>query len=181
MLGGTVAVDSQVGVGSTFTVTCEVDLADEAEAAAAAQSEPTDTVALEGKRILLVEDDALVRYVVAEQLGSMGCAVQTAGSAEEGLRALHDAQFDAVMADLQLGRVDGTVLARAVHRAFAQATRGARPVLVACTGDTSPPTVQACLQAGFDAHLPKPATVADLRSVLTRLFSRTGGTAESGC
>lgn len=172
--GGTVEVDSQVGVGSTFTVTCEAELASE-PGASAAEQRTSDDASLEGRHILLVEDDALVRYVLSEQLNSMGCTVQTAASADEGLQALRDAQFDAVVADLQLGAKDGTVLAHAVHRVTNEAGPDApRPVLVACSGDTSASTIRACLQAGFDAHLAKPATMAELRAVLLRLLAMPG-------
>ena len=169
--GGTVEVESQVGVGSTFTVSCEAELAGEAAPSAAEQAARDDT-SLEGRHVLLVEDDALVRYVLSEQLNSMGCKVQTAASADEGLQALRNARFDAVVADLQLGAKDGTVLAQAVRHAAGEAGMAAsRPVLVACSGDTSAATIRACLQAGFDAHLAKPATMSDLRAVLLRLLA----------
>ncbi len=173
MMGGRIEVDSRVGVGSTFTVSCEVDLADAQVASAPASASVEDT--LQGRRILLVEDDPLVRFVLAEQMQSMGCTVQAVESAEEGMRRVHDEVFDAVVTDLQLAGMDGTALARAIHarRASADDEAGmARPVLIACSGDHSPRTVQACLQAGFDAYLAKPATMAELRALLSRLLDR---------
>lgn len=169
LMGGTVEVDSRVGQGSRFTVGFEAERTAAPQHAAPPASAP-GVDRLFGRRIAIVEDEPVLRLVLAEQLKSMGCEVVSCATAQEAIAAVARERFDAIMTDLHLGGTDGVALAAALR----QGASGAQPVprLIAWTGDTSAAAAQACRQSGFDALLVKPTTMAELRSVLDRVLAQ---------
>jgi len=62
------------------------------------------------KHVLLIEDEALLRQAVAEQLGDRGYLVEQAGSGEEALARLADFAFDVIITDLRLPGIDGAAV-----------------------------------------------------------------------
>ncbi|MFT4934221.1 MAG: PAS domain S-box-containing protein [Pseudoalteromonas distincta] len=116
--GGAVEIRSAPGEGSTISL--YLPAAETAEAPPPPMEAPQPEVALDGLRILLVEDDDAVRAVTESLLDELGCRVETAVNGVEALRRLgQDAAFDLVLSDIVMpGGVSGVDLARrmkAVH------------------------------------------------------------------
>lgn len=126
-------------------------------------------------RILLVEDDAEIRRLVADSMARLGHEVVSASSAMEGLQAAVSESPDLVVLDLGLPDVDGTELLRMLRAVSAV------PVIIATArGDDS--SVVALLDAGADDYLVKPYSTAQLaarvRAVLRRADATSGGSDE---
>jgi PAS domain S-box-containing protein len=113
LMGGSIHVTSVEGEGSTFWFTLRLPCGDEASAAAA----PAE--ALRGLRVLIVDDNAVNRRVIYEQISSWGMRSGSCASGNHALVALREAHesgdpYQIVLADFQMPGMDGTMLAAAV-------------------------------------------------------------------
>jgi CheY-like chemotaxis protein len=144
-----------VGKGSTFTF----DLPLARTRSAAAKPYGSARRRTERRRVLVVEDNADSAVTLAELLSLRGHEV---GIAEDGPRALAEARRlkpDVVVCDVGLpGQMDGYAVARAIR---ADASLGPT-VLLALSGYTTMEHRKRALEAGFDAHLAKPADLEEL-------------------
>ena len=119
--------------------------------------------------ILLIEDDADIRRLVAETLASEGHQVETASAALRGLELVVESHPDLVILDLGLPDLDGGELLRMIRAVSVV------PIIVATArgGDTD---VVATLDAGADDYLVKPFSVSQLEARVRAVLRR----AESG-
>jgi len=106
---GVLAIDSQLGVGTTITIYLPCAL----PSPAGPDVEDGDGIVPPGLRVLLVEDDPEVRNVMLSFLGTLGCQVTACASGEQALLALGpDAPFELLLSDIALGAgMRGTELA----------------------------------------------------------------------
>ena len=152
MHGGTVTARSDgVGRGSEFVV--RLPLTTEQRPAVSAE-QPSKLPA--GTRVLIVEDNADSREMLAQLLRMDGCNVTVAADGHQGLEAIRREKFDLALVDIGLPGIDGYEVARQVRAGPA----GDGIYLVALTGYGRPEDRLAVLQAGFDEHLVKPVKPA---------------------
>ena len=160
LMGGAVSVESTPGEGSTFSFSVRVGPSDAPPPAA-----PT-TRALDGRRVLVVDDNATNRQMVELQLAGSGVAVELADGGPAALDAVARAAaagrtFDAVVLDMHMPEMDGVMVARALKDAYAP-------------GPTPPLVMLSSLGDGlddsglFDVWLTKPARQAQIRRALAR-------------
>jgi PAS domain S-box-containing protein len=166
--GGTVRAESTGrGQGATFTVdlpvlAVRVSRADGEAAGTRSAAAP----GLHGMRILIVDDQADARELLALVLAEHGATVQAAGSASEAIDLLAGGEIDVLVSDLSMPETDGFALIRGVR---ALATR-ARPLrAVAVTAYTGHEVREHALAAGFDAHATKPLNPEELVRTLRAL------------
>jgi two-component system cell cycle sensor histidine kinase/response regulator CckA len=108
--GGRIAVTSKRGLGTTFTITLP-HVAPEQPAESPVAPRQLDSSSASGQRILLVEDDAMVRSVAAGMLGRAGYEIATAENGEDALRLFDEgAEFDLIVSDLMMPRMTGLQL-----------------------------------------------------------------------
>jgi CheY-like chemotaxis protein len=175
--GGTVSASSEgPGKGAAFRVRLPgaafVHAAAEAAATAEINGEaPANGAsrALEGLSILVVDDEADARTVVAETLRLEGARVTVSDSAGSALDQLSapGARYDVIVTDIGMPEEDGYSLVRKL-RAL---TNGDRMVAIAVTGFASRTDVEAAIDAGFDLHVPKPVDFESFVPIIRRLSS----------
>jgi signal transduction histidine kinase len=158
LLGHRVEVRSRSGRGSVFAVT--LPMAGQCSLEEAAQ-ESADNHA---RRILVVDDEELVRRALEMVLAEMGHQVETAETVEEALRVSRRRRPELVIADFRLaGGTTGIDAIRAVR-----ANCGAALPAVVLTGDTDPATIRRIVDEGLDL-LHKPLRIEALKGFLKRV------------
>ncbi len=173
-MGGRIQVNSEENRGSEFRVLIPLPPADtrpgdsvETERARSGR-EPGELRA--GVRVLLVEDDTLNRRVVARQLESLGCVVETAGDGREVLARDDLAGFEIVLMDLQMPQIGGVETARRLSQ------RGAAlPPIVALSGAGLEQDVRDALAAGMVDYVTKPVTSEKLKDTIVRWIGAEDG------
>jgi len=131
------------------------------------RDEATGALPLEGVRVLLVDDEEDVTSVYREALARVGAHVEATFDGEAGLSVLREKPFDVVVSDLDMPRLDGLEMVRALR----SGQGGALPAL-AISGSAQPDVRVAALRAGFDAFAPKPIGPRALVHTIVRLLER---------
>ena len=162
-MGGELTAESTLGVGSMFTVRLRLPLAEEVAAPAPAAGPAADTVGVEGLRVLLAEDVAVNRELIALMLAPLGVRLQAVADGAAAVEAARVESFDVVLMDMQMPVMDGLEATRRI-RAGAGPSAAAR--IVALTANVMPEEVERCLAAGMDDHLSKPLSAASLAAQL---------------
>ena len=180
--GGEVSVASEgLGEGTTFTVTLPLRIADHgwkaAEAATAAYAQqvqsarhPAQPALLKGVRVLVVDDEADSRMLVAVLLTGSQAEVRTAGSLAEALTILDDWRPDALISDIGMPGGDGYELIRAVRQR--ELATGHRLPAVALTAYARSEDRLRAIAAGFQMHVAKPVEPEELITVIASLTGR---------
>jgi CheY-like chemotaxis protein len=116
-------------------------------------------------RVLVADDGELNRIVAVQQLASLGIAADTASDGAEVLRAFAQCKYDVILMDCDMPILDGYAATAEIRRREGE-TR--RTWIIAMTAGSSEGDRQACLAAGMDDFLTKPATPDELRGALAR-------------
>jgi signal transduction histidine kinase/DNA-binding response OmpR family regulator len=159
LMGGTLSVESRLGHGSEFRFTIR---APSAEGAVPPRRELRGTQpTLDGKTVLVVDDNETNRKILAAYLDSWGMAVRMTGSPREGLAWVQAGEpFDVGILDMHMPELDGVALARAIRQ---RRTAAALPLLLF----TSLGRREAGAESvGFAAHLTKPIKPSQLFDAL---------------
>ena len=123
------------------------------------------------RTILVVEDNPVNQEVISHMLRRLGCQIQVAGSALEGLRALCEKRFDLVLMDIQMPGMDGVealgYFRRGPNGRFAFVNPADTPV-VAVTANALDGDEERFLNLGFDDYLSKPFRQSQLLAVLNK-------------
>jgi PAS domain S-box-containing protein len=163
--GGSVGADSAgLGRGSSFTVSLPLRIG-AAASDATREAGPAGTLA--GAQVLVIDDDADTREVLAYALRGFGVEVTVAASATEALAVLAAEPSTLVVSDLSMPAEDGYTLIRRLREIDAAA--GRRRPAVALTAHARLDDRRRALEAGFDAYLVKPVEPKDLVAVVARL------------
>ena len=126
-----------------------------------------DAAKLKGKKLLLVEDNALNRELAQEILKEAGFAVDTAEDGEIAVRKMKQAapwQYDLILMDIQMPKMDGYEATRQI-RALPDAAKAGIPIF-AMTANAFEEDRQNALKAGMNGHIAKPLDIPHLLQVL---------------
>jgi len=170
LMGGDISVKSKPGEGSEFTVT--VDLMSSEDATSEAHAEAANGGSgLEGRRVLLVEDNDINAEIAAMILTQFGLIVERAANGRLGADAVLKAApgfFDVVLMDIQMPVMNGYEATRAIRTAEGEYFR--RLPIIAMSANAYDDDVRACLESGMNAHIAKPfnpeALIALLREYI---------------
>jgi signal transduction histidine kinase/DNA-binding response OmpR family regulator len=119
----------------------------------------------QGLRILVAEDDPANQRAISGLLRRLGHRADLAGDGEQAVAAISQGDYDLVLMDVNMPRLDGIAATRQVR---AQRP-GKHPPIVALTASATSGTRRACLRAGMTGFLTKPCQPADLAALVTSI------------
>lgn len=173
LLGAAIGAESDVGRGSTFTITLRPRRqSTEAPAFPPAKEELPEETPVRC-RILLVEDNAFNREIETEILKSLDFPVETAGNGREAVEKLQAAgpgHFGLILMDIQMPVMNGWEATEAI-RALPDPALSRIPI-VALSANVFESDVQKSLKLGMNAHLAKPVDVPELLRTIDTFFKR---------
>jgi signal transduction histidine kinase len=170
MMGGVTDVESWEGVGSTFSFTARLGIANVAASASQLPARvPNRDVAVgeERRRILLAEDNEVNQKVARRTLEKLGFWVDVVSNGVEAVKAWQTEHYDLLLMDCQMPELDGYEATRQI-RALEREEK--HIPIVALTAHAMQGAEAECSAAGMDAYLTKPFEPDDLRACLERFL-----------
>lgn len=166
MMGGTIVLNSEVGIGSEVIVLLSV--ARLLKLQLPIQQETIPLPASVNLRILIVEDHPAGRMLLNQQLCFLGHRPTVVGDGEQALMQLEQQQFDLMITDCQMPKRDGYSLSRQIRRN--ECERQVKPLIIwGLTANAQESAREDCLLSGMDDCLFKPVNLAMLRKKLATL------------
>ena len=166
LMGGSIAVDTEVGSGTCIHISLFLDMPPAGQSVLPlAEAAPKDAAPL---RLLLAEDEAVSRLAVRTMLTRMGHKVTAVENGLQAVRAFAEADFDCVFMDIQMPELDGV---EATQRIRAMQETGVRPrvPVIALTAYAMSGDRERFLGLGMDGYVSKPVQEADLVEALAGL------------
>ena len=174
LMGGTISVQSEKGVGTTFTMTVTLANSDRHDEAAAGDgSAAGGHTHLEGRRVLLAEDvevNAEIMVVLLDMHGMEADVAENGQVAVDKFASHEPGYYSAVLMDMRMPVMNGLEATEAI-RGMDRADAAHIPI-VALTANAFDEDVQRSMQSGLDAHLSKPVEADALFATLEALIEQ---------
>lgn len=172
-MGGTISVESELGVGSCFTVVIPFEIDHEASLK---QSEEAENADISGLNIMVAEDNELNMEIIEFLLTEQGAHVEKVQNGQEALDKFEGSEpgtYDVILMDLMMPVMDGISATKAI-RASKHAEAETIPI-IAMTANAFYEDERKCLDAGMNAHLAKPL---DMKMVVSTIAECVGKIAD---
>ena len=166
-MSGEITVNSVLGEGSTFTVTIPLQSLDEEEMPEEMPQEDTGQFSLDGRTLLLAEDNEINMEVAGECLRMLGAEVLEAWNGQEAVDVFlsrEPGRVDAILMDMQMPVMDGCDAAREI-RSLEREDAKTVPI-IAVTANVFAEDIARTTEAGMNAHIAKPIDFQELLKVL---------------
>ena len=170
LMGGTMSFTSVLGQGTTFTIRLPFEKCDRSEIPQAVRVDAGDGDALQGLRVLLVEDNDLNAEIAQFTLSRAGAVVTHAKdgeSAVEMFAASAPYEYDVVLMDIMMPGIDGLEATRRI-RALDREDAATTPI-IAVSANAFADDRRLSREAGMDAHLSKPVSSQELVEALAHI------------
>ena len=174
LLGGTIEIESELGKGSTFTVTLKHKIADESYYVKKhAENHGTGSEILEGGKILLAEDNDLNAEIAEAILERAGLNIERV---EDGIQCVNRitempaGTYDMILMDIQMPNMNGYKATQAI-RYLPDKDKACIPI-IAMTANAFEEDKQDAIAAGMNGHIAKPIQVEKLLSILTEIVRK---------
>ncbi|AGW14177.1 PAS domain S-box protein [Megalodesulfovibrio gigas] len=170
LMGGNIAVESEVGIGTTFYFNVKLSNIDP-------QNEVTSTEPFRGSvlpgtlSILLAEDEQINRLFTARLAEKLGYRVVTVKDGKQALDALKSGEFDVVLMDIQMPVMDGVEATARIRAGEAGKDKASIPI-VALTAYAMAGDKEKFLGAGMDGYLAKPMETEALLKVIEEITAK---------
>ena len=175
-MDGQITVESEQGKGSTFTVILPllpVEKESEEVFSEETDGEISPDISLQGRRILLAEDNEINMEIATEVLSMNGIEVTQAWNGKEALdifTASEPFAFDAILMDMQMPEMDGCEASKRIRK-LARPDAKTVPI-IAVTANAFAEDIAATAQAGMNAHISKPIDFKNLCKELSKLLQK---------
>lgn len=169
LMGGSIAVDSVLGKGSTFTLQIPFQTVEKTGGEVEAEPEEALLAQIKGKRILFVEDNEINREIGMLTLRNMGLVVDTAENGREAVDKVTDSlpgYYQLILMDIQMPVMNGLEATRSI-RSSAHPDAKTIPI-VALSANAFEEDSQRSIEAGMQGHMAKPIDVMELKRVLKK-------------
>lgn len=161
LMGGQIRAENQAGGGARFVFV--VDLAVAAAPAGGQAAAEGPTALARPLNVLVAEDHEVNQRIIGLLLDQLGCAHHMVGDGIAAVEAADDGDYDVVLMDVRMPRMDGLEAARTIRGGLG---RSSAVPIIAVTADAMPADDPEILAAGIDAVLGKPITLASLAQAL---------------
>ncbi len=170
-MGGEIRVESELGKGSTFYCSIWQDYTAQDEVCMLpSYSKSSKPVTLEGKRILVAEDNGVNSMILTRLLQKSGCVVEVMENGKQVLEAMRGQAFDLVLMDCQMPEMDGFEATRRLKEWMGRNEINTVPI-IALTAHAMDTEKKKCLDAGMDDFISKPFKQEVLMNVVYKWIS----------
>lgn len=163
--GGEIVVKSEFEKGSEFTFTIEYEIADESQMIVAEPQQSYTQSFFKGKKILIVEDNAINQKLTMTILAEEGFVYKVAENGQKALDILKAESYDAILMDLQMPMLDGYQATRKIREELRLSTP-----IIAMTANALAGEKERCLSLGMSGYITKPFKAESLFNALTKVF-----------
>lgn len=170
LMGGTMSFTSALGQGTTFTIRLPLEKCERSEIPQAARVGAGDSDALQGLRVLLVEDNDLnaeIAQFTLDRAGAIATHVKDGESAVETFAASAPHEYDVVLMDIMMPGIDGLEATRQI-RALDREDAATAPI-IAVSANAFADDRRLSREAGMNAHLSKPVSSQELIEALAHI------------
>lgn len=170
LMGGTMSFTSALGQGTTFTIRLPLEKCERSEIPQAARVGAGDSDALQGLRVLLVEDNDLnaeIAQFTLDRAGAIATHVKDGESAVETFAASAPHEYNVVLMDIMMPGIDGLEATRRI-RALDREDAATTPI-IAVSANAFADDRRLSREAGMNAHLSKPVSSQELIEALAHI------------
>ena len=169
LMGGMIELESKENVGSTFTVTVPFKIDHLVENNDSQKDSCSQSMELSGKRVLLVEDNAINMEIAHAILEEEHLNITEAKNGKEALEIFQNSklnEYDVIIMDVMMPVMDGLEATKAIRMLEREDAK--KIPIIAMTANAFEEDRKACLDAGMDEHIGKPIDIPLLKRTITK-------------
>ena len=169
LMGGMIELESKENVGSTFTVTVPFKIDHSVENNDSQNDSCPQSMELSGKRLLLVEDNAINMEIAYAILEEEHLNITEAKNGKEALEIFQNSklnEYDVIIMDVMMPVMDGLEATKAIRMLEREDAK--KIPIIAMTANAFEEDRKACLDAGMDEHIGKPIDIPLLKRTITK-------------